>query len=63
MRGMWLCMALAIALLTAGCKEEPTFDERYAQTQKRIGDKSRELDRNLAQTAPASPSDGSDAPN
>lgn len=56
-------MALAIALLTAGCKEEPTFDERYAQTQKRIGDKSRELDRNLAEPAPASPADGADTAN
>ena len=41
-------LLLPLALVAAGCEREPTFDERYAETQKRIGEKSRELDRELA---------------
>lgn len=42
---VWLLLALA---LIAACKREPSFDERYAEAQKVIGDKAAEIDAELA---------------
>lgn len=53
MRAVWLILLLVLA----GCQEEPTFDERYAETQQRIGEKSRELDRELAGEAAVQPAE------
>lgn len=39
---------LILVALTSACKREPTFDERYAATQKRIEGKSKQLDAELA---------------
>lgn len=39
---------LIVLALVSACKREPTFDERYAATQKRIEGKSQQLDAELA---------------
>lgn len=52
-----LCLA-AIVLGLSGCSEEPSFDERYAETREEIGEKAGAIDAELADkgddgTAPA----------
>ena len=46
MRRVWPW--LIVLSLASACKREPTFDERYAATQKRIESKSKQLDAQLA---------------
>lgn len=41
-------LGLILALLLAGCSREPSFDERYAATQKQLSDKAAEIDRDVA---------------
>ena len=50
-------LALMLMPLVAACQQEPSFDERYADTQDQIGDKAEELDNEL-QGAP----DGNEMP-
>lgn len=40
-----------IALLAAGCRQEPSFDERYAQTQRKLEAKASTIDAELAASA------------
>ncbi|NNC59667.1 MAG: hypothetical protein HKO05_06720 [Erythrobacter sp.] len=49
MRGAFL----ALPLLLLACESEPTFEERYEETQKRIQEKAEALDAELAE--PPSP--------
>ena len=48
---------LALLALASACKREPTFDERYAATQKRIESQSKQLDKEL--TGPTAAASGS----
>lgn len=50
MRRVWPW--LIVLALASACKREPTFDERYAATQKRIESKSKQLDAELAGQTP-----------
>lgn len=53
---------LILLLLGAtACEREPSFDERYAETRKRIDAKSQELDAELAGQRPAGTSSTSPA--
>lgn len=45
--------AVILALLLAGCKREPSFDERYAATEQRLQARAAEIDRQVASPAPA----------
>ena len=52
--------AILIAMIAlAGCKQEPTFDERYDAARSTIGETAREIDRDLEQGLARD--DGSDA--
>lgn len=50
MRVLAAGLLVATALL-AGCKREPSFDERYAGAKKAIGEKVGELDKDMARRA------------
>jgi outer membrane murein-binding lipoprotein Lpp len=39
---------VALLLLAAGCHREPSFDERYASTEKALGSEAAALDSELA---------------
>jgi len=53
--------SILIAMLAlAGCKQEPTFDERYDAARSTIGETAREIDRDLEQGMARD--DGADAP-
>ena len=40
---------LALPLLLLACESDPTFDERYEETQTRIEEKAQDLDAELAE--------------
>lgn len=43
--------ALLVLIMLAACKAEPSFDERYAQTQQRLETRAAEIDRQIASPA------------
>lgn len=51
MRALPACLLLLLPLLAA-CQSEPSFDERYAETERQISDKAEELDSELKDAAP-----------
>lgn len=54
-------MRAAIAILglaLCGCGTEPSFDDRYSQSQNEVASRARELDRSLNETQATTNSDG-----
>lgn len=48
-----LCYLVAFVLCLGGCSAEASFDERYADTRKEIGEKAGEIDAELEQAEAA----------
>ena len=49
---------VVLGLALCGCGTEPSFDERYSQSQNEVASRARELDLSLNETNVATNSDG-----
>ncbi|MEW9855834.1 hypothetical protein [Novosphingobium sp. M1R2S20] len=57
-----VCVLVALPALSA-CKQEPSFEERYASAQKTINSKAAELEKDMAsRAAQAAPSEAASDP-
>lgn len=50
---------LTMLLATAGCSQEPSFDERYSAASKKITERAQEMDRELGTPSPSHSGSGS----
>lgn len=51
---------LTMLLATAGCNQEPSFDERYSAANKKITERAHEIDRELGTPSPSDQGRGSE---